>query len=82
MPLMNASEIRSFLGLAGYYRQFIKDLSKIAKPMTWLLEKNKDFDWTEECQANFEELKTRVTSAQVLILPDITKKFDIYCDAP
>jgi hypothetical protein len=57
MPPMNASEIRSFLGLAGYYRRFIKDFSKIAKPMTKLLEKNKDFDWTEECQANFEELK-------------------------
>jgi hypothetical protein len=54
---MNASEIRSFLGLAGYYRRFIKDLSKIAKPMTRLLEKNKDFNWTEECQASFEELK-------------------------
>jgi hypothetical protein len=81
MPLMNASEIQSFLGLAGYYRRFITDFSKIAKPMTRLLEKNKDFDWTEECQANFEELKKRLTSAPVLILPDITKKFDIYCDA-
>jgi hypothetical protein len=44
----NASEIQSFLGLAGYYRRFIKDFSKIAKPMIRLLEKNKDFDWTEE----------------------------------
>jgi hypothetical protein len=44
MPLMNASEIQSFLGLAGYYRRFIKDFFKIAKPMTRLLEKNKDFD--------------------------------------
>jgi hypothetical protein len=57
MPPMNASEIRSFLGFAGYYRRFIKDFSKIAKPMTRLLEKNKDFDWTEECQTSFEELK-------------------------
>jgi hypothetical protein len=57
MPLMNASEICSFLGLAGYYRQFIKDFSKITKPMTGLLEKNKDFDWTEGCQVSFEELK-------------------------
>jgi hypothetical protein len=80
MPPMNASEIQSFLGLAGYYRQFIKDFSKIAKPMTRLLEKNKDFDWTAECQVSFEELKKRLTSAPVLILPDITKKFDIYCD--
>jgi hypothetical protein len=57
MPPMNASEIRSFLRLTGYYRQFIKDFSKIVKPMTRLLEKNKDFDWTEECQVSFEELK-------------------------
>jgi hypothetical protein len=81
VPSMNASEIQSFLGLAGYYRRFIKDFSKIAKPMTRLLEKNKDFDWIEECQANFEELKKRLTSALVLILPDITKMFGIYCDA-
>jgi hypothetical protein len=81
MPPMNALEIRSFLGLAGYYRRFIKDFSKIAKPMTRLLERNKDFDWTEECQASFEELKKRLTSAPVLILLDITKKFDIYYDA-
>jgi hypothetical protein len=81
MPPMNASEIQRFLGLAGYYRRFIKDFSKIAKLMTRLLEKNKDFDWTKECQASFEELKKRLTSAPVLILPDITKKFNIYGDA-
>jgi hypothetical protein len=81
MPPMNALEIRSFLGLTGYYRRFIKDFSKIAKPLTRLLEKNKDLDWTEGCQVSFEELKRRLTSAPVLILPDITKKFDIYCDA-
>jgi hypothetical protein len=80
MPPMNASEVQSFLGLVGYYHRFIKDFSKIAKPMTGLLEKNKDFDWTEECQVSFEELKKRLTSALVLLLPDITKKFDIYCD--
>jgi hypothetical protein len=57
MPPTNALEIRSFLGLAGYYRRFIKDFSKIPKPVTRLLEKNKDFDWTEECQASFEEWK-------------------------
>jgi hypothetical protein len=81
MPPTNASEIQSFLGLASYYRRFIKDFSKIAKPMTRLLEKNKDFDWSEECQASIEELKKQLTSAPVLILSDITKTFDIYCDA-
>jgi hypothetical protein len=81
MPPTNASKIWSFLGLAGYYCWFIKDFSKIAKSMTKLLEKNKDFNWTEECQASFEELKKWLTSAPVLILSDITKKFGIYCDA-
>jgi ribonuclease HI len=81
MPPMNASEICSFLGLAGYYHRFIKDFSKIAKPMTRLLEKNKNIDWTDECQVSIEELKKRLTSTPVLTLPDITKKFDIYCDA-
>jgi hypothetical protein len=81
MPPTTASEIRSFVGLVGYYRRFIKDISKIAKPMTKLLEKNKAFEWTTECQASFEELRKHLTSAPVLILPDLTKKFDIYCDA-
>jgi hypothetical protein len=63
MPPMNASEIQSFLGLTGYYHRFIKNFSKIAKPMMKLLEKNKDFEWTKECQASFEELKKCLTSA-------------------
>jgi hypothetical protein len=63
-PPTNASEIRSFLGLASYYHQFIKDFSKMAKPMTKLLEKNKDFNWTVECQVSFEELKKRLTLAK------------------
>jgi hypothetical protein len=81
MPPTTASEIQSFLGLAGYYRRFIKDFSKIAKPMMKLLEKNKAFEWTTECQASFEELRKHLTSAPILVLPDLTKKFDIYCDA-
>jgi hypothetical protein len=81
MPPRTVSEIRSFLGLAGYYRRFIKDFSKIAKLMTKLLEKNTVLEWTKECQASFEELKKRLTSSPVLVLPDLTKKFDIYSDA-
>jgi hypothetical protein len=77
----NVSEIQSFLRLVGYYRRFIKDFPKIAKPMTKLLEKNKAFEWTEECQSSFEERKKCLTLAPVLILPDLSKKFDIYCDA-
>jgi hypothetical protein len=63
MPPTTALEIRSFLGLEGYYHQFIKDFSRIAKPMTKLLEKNKAFEWTVECQASFEELRKCLTSA-------------------
>jgi hypothetical protein len=77
----NCFRVQSFLGLAGYYHRFIKDFSKIAKPMTKLLEKNKAFEWTMECPASFEELRKRLTSAPVLVLPDLTKKFDIYCNA-
>jgi hypothetical protein len=81
MPPTNVLEIQSFLGLAGYYRRIIKDFPKIAKPMTKLLEWNKAFEWTTECQASFEELNKHLTSAPVLVLPDLNKKFDIYCDA-
>ena len=80
-PPTNVSEIRSFLGLAGYYRRFIEGFSKLAKPMTALLEKNTKFVWSEKCQANFEELKKRLTTAPVLVLPDLNKPFSIYCDA-
>ena len=74
-------EIRSFLGLAGYYRRFIENFSKIAKPMTELLKKDTKFKWTEECEASFQELKKRLVTALVLILPDQTKDFEVYCDA-
>jgi hypothetical protein len=75
------SEIHSFLGLAGYYHRFIQDFSKIAKPMAKLLEKKWDLKLTKEDQESLEELQKRLTLALVLILPDVTKKFDIYYDA-
>jgi hypothetical protein len=53
----SVSDIRSFLGLAGYYRRFIEGFSKISKPMAELLEKDKKFEWTPACEANFQELK-------------------------
>ncbi|TKC11711.1 hypothetical protein FA727_23790, partial [Robertmurraya kyonggiensis] len=81
IPPQNVSEIRSFLGMAGYYRRFIEGFSKIAKPLTSLLEKNAKFVWTPQCQASFEELKKRLTTAPVLVLPDVTKSFSVYCDA-
>jgi hypothetical protein len=80
-PLQNVSDIRVFLSLAGYYCRFTQDFSKIAKPMTQLLEKGKEFKWSEECQASFEELRKRLTLDPILTLPDITRSFDIYYDA-
>jgi hypothetical protein len=65
-PPTDVGQIRSFLGLVGYYRRFIDGFSKLAKPMTALLEKNAKFVWSEKCQANFEELKKRLTTAPVL----------------
>jgi hypothetical protein len=74
-------EVRSFLGLAGYYRRFIENFFRIAKPLTSLLEKIVDFSWTDERQKAFEELKKRLTTAPVLTLPDQSKRFTVYCDA-
>nr|CAH66151.1 OSIGBa0097I11.3 [Oryza sativa] len=75
------SEIRSFLGLAGYYRRFIENFSKIARPMTRLLQKEVKYKWTEDCERSFQELKKRLVTAPVLILPDSRKGFQVYCDA-
>ncbi|WVZ49367.1 LOW QUALITY PROTEIN: hypothetical protein U9M48_000734, partial [Paspalum notatum var. saurae] len=75
------TEIRSFLGLAGYYRRFIKDFSKIAKPMTSLTKKNAKFVWGPKCEDGFRELKKLLTTAPVLAQPDVTEPFDVYCDA-
>ena len=81
VPPTTETQIRSFLGLAGYYRRFIEGFSKIAKPMTELLKKDKKFEWTEDCEKSFNELKIRLTTAPVLPLPDIYRSFDVYCDA-
>jgi hypothetical protein len=75
------TEIRSFLGLVGYYQRFIEGFSKIAKPMTSLLEKGKEYKWDEKCQDSFNQLKLRLMSPTVLVMPDLQKGFDIYCDA-
>jgi hypothetical protein len=80
-PPMNVAEIRSFLGLAGYYRRFIEGFSKLVKLRPSLLEKGKEFKWDDKCQASFEELKKRFTTALVLIMPNIHKGFNVYCDA-
>jgi hypothetical protein len=65
------TEVRSFLGLADYYRRFIEGFSKIAKPMTSLLEKGREFKWDSKCQDNFDQLKMRLMSPPVLVMLDL-----------
>ena len=77
----NVHEIRSFFGLAGYYHRFIENFSKIAKPMTELLKNGVKFEWSPACEEAFQTLKDRLTTAPVLSQPDISKSFDVYCDA-
>ncbi|GKC04473.1 hypothetical protein Tco_0996083, partial [Tanacetum coccineum] len=74
-------KVRSFLGLAGYYRRFIKNFSKIANPLTVLTQKSKSFDWGEEQENEFQTLKGKLCDAPVLALPDGSEDFVVYCDA-
>ncbi|GJX91468.1 putative reverse transcriptase domain-containing protein [Tanacetum coccineum] len=75
------SEVRSFLGLAGYYRKFIENFSKIAKPLTVLTQKSKTFDWGEEQENAFLTLKDKLCNTPVLALLDGPEDFVVYCDA-
>ncbi|GJU15037.1 putative reverse transcriptase domain-containing protein [Tanacetum coccineum] len=75
------SEIRSFLGLAGYYRRFIANFSKIAKPLTSLTHKNKKYEWGVEQEEAFQNLKYNLYDAPILSLPDGVEDFLVYCDA-
>ena len=77
----NVTEVRSFLGLARYYRRFVKDFSKIAKPMTSLMKKDCKFIWNDKCEEAFQTLKERLTTAPVLTLPDGSSSYDVYSDA-
>ena len=65
----SVTEIRSFLGLAGYYQRFVEGFSKLAASLTRLTQKNVKFEWSEKCEKNFEELKNRLVSAPILALP-------------
>jgi hypothetical protein len=76
-----ATDIRSFVGLAGYYRRFIEGFAKIAGPLTRLTRKNQPFAWTEDCEASFQEMKHRLTTSPVLALPQEGEPYDVYCDA-
>ncbi|CAJ2628780.1 unnamed protein product [Trifolium pratense] len=77
----SVTEVRSFLGLAGYYRRFIKSFSQIALPLTRLTRKDTPFVWNEECERSFRRLKEMLTQAPVLTIPDPTKSYVVFCDA-
>ena len=74
-------EIRSFLGLAGYYRRFIEDFSRIAAPMTRLTRKEVKFEWDDRCEEAFQELKRRLTSTPIWIVPDRRQGYIVCYDA-
>jgi hypothetical protein len=80
-PLTTVHHVRSFLGLAGYYRRFILDISKLVKPITSLLKNDEKFNWSSRCNEAFEQLKVLLTTSPVLAQSDIEKPFDVYCDA-
>jgi hypothetical protein len=73
--------LRSFLGHAGFYRRFIKDFSKITKPLTHLLQKDVAFYFDEKCLAAFQTLKSALVSAPIIQPPDWSQPFEIMCDA-
>ena len=74
-------EVRSFLGLTGYYQRFMKDFSKITALLTRSTQKNIKFVWTDRCKEYFQMLKDRLTSAPVLTLPLGNDGYTVYCDA-
>jgi hypothetical protein len=77
----SVSEIRSFLGLAGYYRCFVPNFSSIAKPLTRLLEKGVLFVWSIDCEVSYQTLKSKLVDAPILALPKSGKRFTVYTDA-
>ena len=80
-PPTNVKTVRQFLGHAGFYRRFIQDFSKIAKPLYKLLEKDATFEWDSKCQQRFEELKTHLTTAPIVRAPNWQLPFEVMCDA-
>ena len=80
-PPRNVTKVRSFLGLVGYYRRFVKGFSIIASPLTKLLRKGVKFEWTYKCQNSFEQLKEMLVEAPVLTQPTSGKEYTLYSDA-
>ena len=80
-PPRNVIKVRSFLGLAGYYRRFVRGFSVVASPLTKLLRKGIKFEWTNKCQNSFEQLKGMLVEAPVLTQPTSGKEYTLYSDA-
>ena len=78
---INVKGVRSFLGHAGFYRRFIKNFSKVAKPLCALLEKDVEFKFDDACLKAFEELKRKLVSAPIMMAPDWALPFIVMCDA-
>ena len=75
------TKIRSFVGLVGYHRRFVQSFSIIVAPLTRLTRHDMAFHWSDECEESFQKLKTLLTSAPVLTLPEEGVDFTLYCDA-
>ena len=80
-PPRNVTKVRSFLGLVGYYRRFVRGFSVIASSFTKLLRKGIKFEWTDKCQNSFEHLKGMLVEAPVLTQPTLRKEYTLYSDA-
>ena len=80
-PPKNVSEIRSFLGLAGYYRRFVEHFSLIAAPLTRLTRKGVKYEWSDDCEQSFQELKSGLTMALMLALPTPESEYVVFSDA-
>ena len=80
-PPKTATEVRSFLGLAGYYRRYVKGFAAIAAPLHALTRKDTLFHWSEDCQAAFDQLKARLTTSPITAFPDFSQEFRLYTDA-
>ena len=80
-PLSTVHQVRSFLGLCSYYRQFVRHFAHIASPLHDLTKKKIAFRWDAKEQSAFKALKDRISKEPVLIIPDLNKTFEVYCDA-
>ena len=81
MPPPTVKAIKSCLGHAGFYRRFIKDFSKISRPLCRLLEKDAKFDFNKSCKSTFDEIKSKLVIAPIMLIPDWNNDFEIMCDA-